>query len=239
MAAPFSYPPNMPRSARVAPGGLVYHVLNRANGRQRLFVKEPDFLAFYNVLLQAYTRNPIRILAWCVMPNHWHFVVWPREDGELSRFFGYLGLTHATRWQVAHNSVGTGHVYQSRFKNFMIQKDDHLLSVLRYVERNPLRADAVRCAEDWRWSSLHARLHGPDPIRNLLTDWPIDRPRNWIDLANRPQTDAELEAIRASGKRGRPLGSDSWVRDVAARYALETTLRDRGRQPGWRKAKAQ
>jgi putative transposase len=227
----------MPRSARVAPGGLVYHVLNRANGRLRLLRKEADFLAFNNVLLQAHERHPTRLLGWCVMPNHWHFVVWPREDGELSRFFGYLGLTHATRWQVAHNAVGVGHVYQSRFKNFMIQRDAHLEWVLRYVERNPLRANLVQRAQDWQWSSLHARLHGPDPVRELLCDWPIPVPDNWTQLVNRPQTDQELAAIRLAGQRGRPLGEDSWVQVAARRYDLQSTLRPRGRQTGWRKRK--
>ena len=95
-------------------------------------------------MLQAHQRHPIPILAWCIMSNHWHFVVRPRRDGELSRFFGYLGLTHAARWQAAHNAAGMGHVYQGRFKNFMVQQDAHLLTVLRYVEQ-------IRCAwAPWR-----------------------------------------------------------------------------------------
>src|SRR5205823_2694908 len=126
------YPVPMPRIARVAPGGYIYHVLNRANGRVPLFRKQQDFQAFYRVLLQAYQRFPTRLLAWCIMGNHWHFLAWPGEDGELSRFFGYLGLTHATRWQAAHNAVGSGHVYQGRFKNFLVQRDEHLEWVIRY-----------------------------------------------------------------------------------------------------------
>jgi putative transposase len=225
----------MPRSPRVAPGGLVYHVVNRANGRLRLFRKEADFAAFYKILLHAQERHPIRLLAWCVMNNHWHFVAWPREDGELSRFFGYLGLTHATRWQVAHNAVGMGHVYQARFKNFMIQEDAHLLWVLRYVERNPLRADLVKRAQDWPWNSLHARLRGPDPMRKLLSDWPIAMPRNWTEEVNRAQTDEELKAVRTASKRNRPLGSEAWVAAAVRKYELQSTLRKRGRQAGWRK----
>lgn len=228
----------MPRIARVAPGGIVYHVLNRANGRLALFRKDADFLAFENVLLQAHQRHSIRILGWCIMSNHWHFVVWPRKDAELSQFFGYLALTHATRWQSAHDAVGTGHVYQARFKNFMIQEDQHLLTVLRYVERNPLRARAVTRAEDWRWSSLHVRLHGPEKMRGLLSDRPIDRPRNWTALVNQPQTDAEVEAIQTATNRGRPFGADSWVKSMATRHNLQSTLHSRGRQVGWRKAKA-
>jgi putative transposase len=229
----------MPRPARVAPGGFVYHVLNRANGRSNLFRKEQDFLAFYDVLIQAHTRHPTRILGWCIMPNHWHFVAWPREDGELSRFFGYLGLTHATRWQVAHNAVGTGHVYQSRFKNFMIQQDEHLLWVLRYVERNPLRAGLVQRAQDWSWSSLHARMNGPTEIGNLLSDWPIERPKNWIEQVNRPQSEEEEEAIRTANHRGRPLGGEAWLQRTIARHDLQTTLRPRGRQIGWRKVNSE
>ncbi len=227
----------MPRQPRIAPGGEVYHVINRANGRLRLFRKDEDFLAFYRVLRLAYERTPTRLLGWCVMGNHWHFVAWPREDGELSRFFGYLGLTHATRWQVAHNAVGTGHVYQSRFKNCLVQRDEHLRWVLRYVERNPLRAGIVRRAQDWRWSSVHARLNGPDEIRQLLSDWPIEMPADWTAQVNRPQTPAEEEAIKLCARRGRPLGDDRWVAKVAGRYDLQTTLRERGRQVGWRKKK--
>jgi REP-associated tyrosine transposase len=225
----------MPRIGRVAPGEAFYHVINRANGRLRLFWKDADYQAFYNVLLQAFERTPTRILGWCLMSTHWHFVVWPREDGELSRFFGYLGLTHATRWQAAHNAVGTGHVYQARFKNFMIQPEGHLLQVLRYVERNPLRAKCVKRAEDWPWSSLHVRANGPEPLRNLLCDWPMSRPRNWVEQVNRPQNPKELAAISTALERGRPLGDESWVATTASRHGLQSTLRPRGRQPGWRK----
>jgi len=130
----------MPRTARHAPGGLVYHVLNRANGRLRLFKKDEDFLAFEQVLLLAHKKVPIRILDWCLMGNHWHLVLWPEEDGELTAFMRWLTLTHAQRWKHAHDAVGHGHLYQGRFKSFPIEQDEHLLTVLRYVDRNAVRA---------------------------------------------------------------------------------------------------
>jgi len=216
---------------------MVYHIINRANGRLRLFKKEEDFQALYQVLLLAHCRLPLPILGWCIMGNHWHFVARPENDGDLSRFFGYLSLTHATRWQVAHNAIGTGHVYQGRFKNFMIQEDEHLLWVLRYVERNPLRAGLVRRAQNWKWSSLYARLHGPSEIQALLADWPVDRPRDWVGQVNRAQTAAEVESIQLATKRGFPLGDAKWVDRAVRRYDLASTLRPRGRQPGWRKEK--
>jgi putative transposase len=214
---------------------MVYHVINRANGRLRLFKTEADFAAFEKALLETHAKFPIPILAWCIMQNHWHFVVQPTQDDELSKFFGRLGLLHAMRWQAAHNAIGMGHVYQGRFKNFMIEEDEHLLWVLRYVERNALRANLVRHAEDWRHSSLHVRRHGPADLRRLLTDWPVSRPRDWIAQVNRPQTPAEEAAIVNAINRGCPLGNASWVTATAMRHDLLSTLRARGRQLGWRK----
>jgi putative transposase len=77
----------MPRAPRVAPPGQVYHVLNRSVGRMKMFRKDADFDAFNRVLVQAHALHPIRILSYCVMPSHWHFVVWPEKDGELTAFF--------------------------------------------------------------------------------------------------------------------------------------------------------
>src|SRR5207244_3632564 len=133
----------MPRSARNAPGGLVYHVLNRAVARLPLFQKDGDYAAFERVLAEALARHPIRLLSYCVMPNHWHMVLWPKKDGELTAFLRWLTHTHTMRWHAHYHTSGTGHLYQGRFKSFPIEADDHLYAVLRYVERNALRAGLV------------------------------------------------------------------------------------------------
>src|SRR5688500_11010457 len=116
----------MPRTARNAPRGVVYHVLNRANGRLRLFKNDGDFLAFQRVLIEAHQRTPIRILDWCIMSNHWHLALYPKHDGELTEFIRWLTLTHTQRWKQAHDAVGLGHLYQGRFKSFPIEQDEHL-----------------------------------------------------------------------------------------------------------------
>ena len=130
----------MGRPLRIAEPGLVYHALNRGNGRRTLFFKDEDYRAFERVLHEAHARTPVRLLAYCLMPNHWHFVLWPERPRELSRFLGWLTLTHAQRWHAHYHNAGSGHLYQGRFKSFPIQEDDHLLTVCRYVERNALRA---------------------------------------------------------------------------------------------------
>ena len=119
---------------------MVYHVLNRANARMPIFEKAEDYDAFERILDEAVRRVRMRLLAYCAMPNHWHMVVWPREDGDLSAFVGWLTLTHTQRWHAHRHSVGTGHVYQGRFKSFLVESDEHLWTVCRYVEGNALRA---------------------------------------------------------------------------------------------------
>jgi putative transposase len=221
----------MPRIARVAPGGLVFHVFNRSVGRVTLFRHQRDYQAFERVMLEAHRRFPIRILSYCIMPNHWHFVPWPQRDGQVTDFFRWLTHAHAMRWRVSHHTVGYGPLYQGRFKCLPVQEDPHLLTLCRYVERNPLMAGLVRRAQDWPWSSLWMRLNGSSEMKELLSDWPVQRPRHWIELVNQPLSDRELERIRLSLKRGRPYGSDEWVRRTARRLGLQHTMRPRGR-PG-------
>lgn len=220
----------MPRRARVAPGGYIYHVLNRANGRLRIFRKDGDFIAFERVLAEAAARVPgMRLLGWCLMNNHWHFVVWPREDGELSEFFRWLTLTHVQRWHAAHGTSGTGHLYQGRFKSFPIERDEHLLTVLRYVHRNPLRARIVRRAERWRWGSLWIEHNGSDEQKALLNEWPVERPADWLDMVNEPVDARELEAVQTSIRRSSPFGSPTWTKRTASALGLDWTIRPRGR----------
>lgn len=217
----------MPRRLRVSSGGYAYHVLNRAVGRMRIFGKPRDYEAFEEVLLKAKERLPMRILAWCVMPNHWHLVLWPRGDGDLSEFMRWLTVTQTQRWHAAHRTSGTGPLYQGRFKSFPIQEDDHLLAVLRYVERNPLRANLVEAAEAWRWSSLWRRVHG-DPEK-IIDECPVDLPRRWRQHVQSPETEAELAALRRSLMRGAPFGETAWQARTAKRLHLQTTLHPRGR----------
>ena len=194
-----------------------------------IFEDQADFEAFEKVLKQAVERTQTRLLVYCLMPNHWHLIVWPRDDGELSRFVGWLTLTHTQRWHAHRHSTGSGHLYQGRFKSFPIQEDEHFYTVARYVERNAVRANLARRAEQWRWSSLHRWLRGSAQDKALLAAWPLSRKSSWVDHVNNPQTEAELEAVRRSVRRGNPVGDESWVDRAVRRVRLESTLRPHGR----------
>jgi putative transposase len=209
----------------------VYHVLNRANGRAALFRKEADYAAFERVLFEAYERLPLRILAYCLMPNHWHLVVWPKRGAgdDVSEFFRWLTVTHTQRHHAHYHTSGTGHLYQGRFKSFPVEADEHLYAVLRYVERNPVRAGLVESADEWLWSSAWRYYHAGRSAKPLLAEWPIDRPHDWLRRVNRAETPAELDALRRSTRRSRPYGGAAWQERIVERLGLEWTVRARGR----------
>jgi putative transposase len=218
----------LPRTARQTSGGYVYHVLNRATARLTLFHQPADYQAFRRVLAEALQRYPTRLLAYCLMPGHWHLVLWPEHDGQLTPLLRWLTLTHAIRWQTHYHCTGSGHVYQNRFKAFPIQQDDHLYTVLRYVERNPLRAGLVERAEQWAWSSLADRCAG-GAAAQWLHGWPVLVPEDWVARVNEAQTEAELAAVRCSVVRGRSYGLEGWVQTVVEQLDLQATVRRRGR----------
>jgi putative transposase len=177
-----------------------------------LFAKATDYEAFVRVLSEALDWVDIRLLAYCAMPNHWHLVVWPQRDGDLSEFMCWLTLTHAQRWHAKHDTQGTGPLYQGRFTAFPV--DEHCLCVLRYVKRNPLRAGLARSARRWRWGSLGraATLALPGPP---LETGPVAKPERWQEWVDRPESEAELTALRRSVVRGVPFGAESWQRQTA------------------------
>ena len=213
----------MGRPLRAASGDLVYHVLNRANARRPLFDDDGDYSAFERVLAQACERVAMRLLAYCIMPNHWHLVVWPRRDGDLSRFMNWLTLTHTQRWHQHRHTVGEGHVYQGRFKSFPVETSEYLLTVCRYVVRNPVRAGLVERAEQWRWGS--AGTSGSVPLHV----WPMERPADWSNWVMEDEPNEQLVAVRRSVTKGQPFGSPPWVEQMVAQWNLGATLRGRGR----------
>jgi len=219
----------MPGVQRVSMGGLVYHVMNRANSRMTLFESVGDYRAFLKVLRETHEHIPMRTVSFCVMPNHWHLVLWPFKDGDLSVFIHWLSVTHSKRWHGAHGTTGTGHVYQGRFKSFPVQGDRHYLTVCRYVERNALGAGLCAKAEEWRWGSLWQRTQRPSPEDVPLSDGPRRWPSGWCEMLNSSARSDDVDTLRKCIARGRPFGTSSWVTETADRLGIMSTLRDPGR----------
>jgi putative transposase len=219
----------MSRPPRADEAGGVYHALNRGNARSTIFHKDGDYDAFERIIGEGLERYEIELYSYQLMPNHWHLLVCPGQDGEMSRFMRWITATHTMRYHAHYHSSGEGHVYQGRFKSFPVQADDHFLTVCRYIERNALRSNLVNRAEDWRWGSLWRWLTRPEPEPRLLSAWPIRRSPGWVQRVNQPLTESELAALRKSSSRGSPFGEDDWVNKQVKRLGLESTVRQPGR----------
>src|SRR5512139_1372267 len=165
----------MPRIPRGQLDAQVFHVLNRGNGRAKVFRKHADYAAFLRLLGEAKARIPVRVFSFCLLPNHFHAVLQPQEPQHLSRFMHWWLTSHVRRYHRHYRS--SGHVWQGRFKSFPIQQDEHFLTVMRYVLLNPVRAALVAAAGAWPWSSLH--------YPGLLDAWPVATPPDWEEVLSR------------------------------------------------------
>jgi putative transposase len=154
----------MPRIPRGQQAGFVYHVINRGNGRATIFHKAQYYQAFLSILALAKARHPVKIFTFSLMPNHFYFVIEASHHQSLSRFMQWLLTSHVRRYHKHYGS--SGHVWQGRFKSFPVQRDEHLLMVVRYVLQNPVRSGLVSSVNDWPWSSSPCR-------------WPHGRGTRW------------------------------------------------------------
>jgi putative transposase len=218
----------MGRPHRTDAGGYVYHVLNRANARMVIFKKEKDYQNFESILFESVERFKMRLVAYVLMPNHFHLILYPKHDGEVKKFMHWLTLTHTQRWHAETETIGHGHVYQGRYKSFLVEKNSYLWSVLAYVERNPLRAKLVTSLKNWKWSSYYKRHNGSLLQKRLLATHSVEWPKNYEQFIFNDELD-NLEIIRNSVNRGKPYGSILWTDQVLENFKLEITARKRGR----------
>lgn len=215
----------MPRIARGLADGCWYHVINRGNGRQQVFHKDSDYQAFVELLVATKERYALQVGAWVLMPNHFHLLVQLRQGDDLSRGMQWVMTSHVRRYHGHYKS--SGHVWQGRFKSFIVQEDAHLLTVARYIEGNPVRAGLAGSAAGWRWSS-HGESSG-NQERSLTCPLPVPLPGVWTEFVDSPLTPQEMGRLQTSVKRQAPFGGGIWAEEIARLLGLETTMRSRGR----------
>jgi len=206
---------------------LTFHVINRGVRRLRLFDHAGDYRAWLVAFAEAQQRVPVDVFAYCLMPNHFHLVVRPKEDGHLAEFMRLGTVTHSMRWHQYRGTGGTGAVYQGRYRAFPVQTNTYFYNVCRYVEANAIRSALVNRAEDWPWSSLAAR--GKNRHLLKLCEWPILPPSDWIEIVNQAAPKSDLDAVRRSVRRNVPCGDIDWSRAAALPLGLSKGFRDRGR----------
>lgn len=217
----------MARLARVVAAGVPHHVTQRGNRRQPVFFRDEDYELYKSLLAEGCREAHVAVWAYCLMPNHVHLILVPKDEDGLR---AALGETH--RRYTRHVNLREdwrGYLWQGRFASFPMD-GKHLLACARHVEMNPVRAKLVRRARDWRWSSARAHLSGRDD--GLVAAGPLlERAGDWAAfLGEKLDTDA-AEAIRASVRTGRPLGAAAFVKRLEKRLDRTLARQKPGRKP--------
>ena len=207
----------MARAARVDVGDCVYHVINRANGRATIFHSDGDYLDFEYLLNEMRETYDMRIVAYVIMPNHWHMLLYPKNDGDMGRALKWLGTAHVRRHHARKKTVGHGHLYQGRYKSFLIEDDAHLMSVLKYIERNPVRANLASKPHEWRWGSAYRR-RGSAQLQKLLDPGPTPLPHDYASWITVHEPAESLGPIRHSINSSVPFGEKFQVQVGEDKY---------------------
>lgn len=212
---------HMPRRQLAGSGGFVFHVMNRSAKQLTLFDTPFEYEMFLQVLAAADTACPIRLLEYCVMPNHWHLLVWPERDDQLSRYMRWITGVHAQRWRQARGQPGKGAVYQGRYRWVAVQSGTHYDVARRYIQQNPVRAQLVACPDDWPWSSASCE---PALARPTLAQGPLSLDTRHASLVDRLLDADTAQAMRASLKSGHPFGDPQWGMALEVRKWLMAVL---------------
>ena len=222
----------MARQARIDVPNVPYHVINRAVGRLRIFRKDADYQLFIDLLTEAVEKTGMKLLAFTVMPNHWHLVLFPEKAGDMKVFMHLLTNAHTRKVHTKTKTTGTGPLYQGRYKSFIIQSDAHLHAVIKYTERNAVRAGLVGSVEDWKWGSAWIRTFGNEKQKRLICEGPTPLSKDYWTWVNTEDKEDTVKRLRTSVNKGTPFGTDDWVTAMVETHHLGATLRGTGRPKG-------
>lgn len=218
----------MVRLARMVLPGIPHHVTQRGNRRERTFFEDGDYALYLDLLAEGAGRAGVEIWSYCLMPNHVHIIAVPRDADGLGRAFRHVHR-HYTGYINAKMRV-TGHLWQGRFSSVAMD-EAHLHAAFRYVALNPVRAQLVKRAQDWQWSSVRAHCAGCDdhvvrvaPLLERIGDF-----RAFLDEAF--DEAFTYAALRKAESIGRPLGSRDWLADMEAQTGLSLIPAKRGPKP--------
>lgn len=217
----------MPRLARVVVPNVPHHVTQRGNRRQRTFFQDSDYDQYKQLMAAWCSRRQVAVWAYCLMPNHVHLILTPKDPKGLARA---VGEAHRRYTLTVNTREGwRGYFWQGRFASFPMDPA-HLMNAVRYVLLNPVRAGLARKATDWQHSSARAHLLGS---RDRLVD-PVplgDRISEWDDLLRPEGSQLDLEQFHRHERSGRPMGDDQFVRDLETLLGRRLRLQKVGRKP--------
>ncbi|MFA5088687.1 MAG: transposase [Candidatus Omnitrophota bacterium] len=206
---------------------MPHHIVQRGNRRQKVFFEREDREFFLQLLEEKAKKYSMEVWAYCLMDNHVHLVVVPRQEETLALAIGETHKEYTRRINFREN--WRGYLWEGRFKSFIVD-EKYLYSAIRYVERNPVRAKMVSKAEDYEWSS--ARLHVIKRLNNLLSDfYLLDEVSDWSEYLQETDCEDELKLFRRHGESGRPMGDPERLIKLAIKYGWELMPKKPGPKP--------
>jgi putative transposase len=230
----------MARLSRVCPPGIPQHVIQRGNNRQVCFAGEQDFAAYAGWLKVYSKKYQVDIHAWVFMTNHVHLLCTPRADNAVSHMMQSLGRQYVRYFNFSYKRTGT--LWEGRFKSCLVQEEDYLLQLYRYIELNPVRAGMVEKPSDYVWSSYPINALGkaselctPHPLYLALGNEPKKRQASYRELFKHQIEGKFLEKIRVTINKGMAIGSELFKAEVENLTGGMMAAKKMGRPVGWRK----
>lgn len=218
----------MPRIARIVVPDCPHHVIQRGNRRQKVFFCDTDRVLYLQLLKQQGKRCGISFLCYCLMENHVHMVAVPKFSWSLTRGLGEAHRKYTSSVNIREN--WKGHLWQGRFISYPLE-EKHFYYTVRYIEQNPVRAGIVQRAEDYSWSSARARVYKTDDI--LVSDRRLlGGIEDWTSFLAEAPSELEIALIRNHELSGRPLGDESFIRQLEKTAGRVLSLKKRGRKKG-------
>ena len=219
----------MPRKARAVAAGYPHHVTQRGNNRQQVFFAERDRSLYLKLVFGYAERYETEVWGYCLMNNHVHWLVVPQREDSLARTFGRSHCDYARYANLV--TSGAGHLWQARYFSCAVEEAE-AWNVLAYIERNPVRAELVKDAWQWPWSSANAHLRGHDPSGRLSTEtWRTwYTPDRWKEvLGSSIREEALKERLREATNSGLPYGSGEFSERLGKQLGRDLEHRPRGR----------
>jgi putative transposase len=219
----------MPRTARIVIPKYPYHVTQRGNYRQEIFQEEEDRLKYLSWIDEYSKKYQMSIYAYCLMSNHVHFICMPYKKDSLARVFSSVHMRYSQYFN--RKKKAAGHLWQGRFYSCVLE-DSHVYAAVRYVERNPVRANLVKQPWEWEWSSASCHVEKTRESKvNLgeMSDIMDIEGINWKDYIKEKEDPKEIDQMRKCTMLGRPWGGSEFIATLSKVLGISLDTRRRGR----------
>jgi len=216
----------MPRIGRIVVKDYPHHITQRGNYRHSVFIEKSDYQQYLEWLELYARQNGLSFLAYCLMPNHVHYIAIPQNDDSLAKTFNITHMRYSQYFNRKKRSFG--HLWQGRFYSCVLD-ESHLYAAIRYIENNPVRARLANSAIDWDWSSARYHLTKEKSILSLIDADRYLTIYNWKDYLAEPDKSGLIRKIKANTLTGRPLGNDEFVTRIERIFHMRLRPLTRGR----------